>query len=146
MKHNTQEDTVEIVSDIEVTNVQLQVVEVVGLQFYEYAAIAQDLIVGEELQLQHEAWNEHDRKAIAIYYRDHKIGFVAKEQNHLLHQLMDKEIPLTAYILDHNMNNGYMKGQQRLMAQVYMPYTFLITETIHADDLANAAGRSIVFI
>ena len=145
MEHSIYKDTVEIVSGIEVINVQLQTVEVVGLQFYEYAAIARKLTVGEELQLQHEAWNEFDRKAIAIYYKDHKIGFVAKEQNHLLHQLMGKEIPLTAYILDHNMNNGYMKGQQRLMVQVYMPYTFLITETIQVNDLDNAGGRPIVF-
>ena len=145
MEHSTQKDMVEIVSGIEVINVQLQTVEVVGLQLYKYATIARDLTVGKELQLQHEAWNEYDQKAIAIYYKDHKIGFVAKEQNHLLHQLMGKEIPLTAYILDHNMNNGYMKGQQRLMVQVYMPYTFLITETIQVNDLDNAGGRPIVF-
>ena len=60
MGHNTKEDMVEIVSGIEVSNIQLQTVEVVGLQFYEYAAIARDLTVGEELQLQHEAWNEYD--------------------------------------------------------------------------------------
>ena len=45
MEHSIYKDTVEIVSGIEVINVQLQTVEVVGLQLYKYATIARDLTV-----------------------------------------------------------------------------------------------------
>lgn len=114
--------------DYVVEMINLNRVEVTGLQFHDYAMNAQELVVGTELQLIREAFNEFDRKAIAVYRGSNKIGFVAREENNMLHVLLDRGVPLYGYVTEHDTERGITKGNRRLMMAVYMPYTFLLEQ------------------
>lgn len=102
--------------------------EVTGLQFHDYARCAKALEIGDRLELHRERLNEFDRAAIAVYFEGSKIGFVAKEDNKILSVLQDHEVPLEAFITEHNKDASIYKGNKRLMMAIYMPYTF-VTET-----------------
>ena len=44
---------------------------------------------GESLTLMREPNNPYDKKAIALYHRNRKIGFVPREKNEVLSKLLD---------------------------------------------------------
>ena len=114
--------------NLEVVNINLMRAEVVGLQYYNYARFAQLLRIGDALQLTRERLNEHDRAAIAVYFMGEKMGFIAKESNKILSILQDHEVPLEAFIVEHNEKASIYKGDGRLMVNIYMPYTFVVEE------------------
>lgn len=111
-----------------VENINLLRTEVTGLQFHNYARYAKVIEVGDQLVLKREKLNEFDRAAIAVYFNDDKIGFVAKEENKILSKLADHGVPLEAFVVEHNKEAGIYKGNQRLMVNIYMPYTFVLED------------------
>lgn len=111
---------------VQVENINLLRTEVTGLQFHDYARFANQIEVGDELRLARERLNEFDRAAIAVYIGSNKIGFVAKEENKILAKLADHDVPLEAFVVEHNKEAGIYKGNQRLMINIYMPYTFVV--------------------
>lgn len=114
--------------DYIVENINLMRTEVVGLQFHDYAVVARDIEIGDELEMRREAFNQHDNGAIAVYYNGFKIGYVAREDNRALHILMDRDVPLYGFVIEHNKRAGITKGQRRLVMVVYMTYTFLVED------------------
>ena len=113
---------------VHVENINLLRTEITGLQYHDYARHAKTLEVGDVLELRREKMNEFDRAAIAVYFEGDKIGFVAKEENKILSKLADHDVPLEAFVVEHNKDAGIYKGNQRLMANIYMPYTFVIQD------------------
>lgn len=111
-----------------VENINLIRGEVTGLQYHNYALFAKTLEVGDKLELRREKLNQYDRSAIAVYFEGDKIGFVASEDNKILSVLQDHEVPLEAYVTEHNRNAGIYKGNKRLMMAIFMPYTFVVAE------------------
>ena len=109
-----------------VENINLIRGEVTGLQFHDYARYAKQLEVGDRLELRRERLNRFDNAAIAVYFEGDKIGFVAKEDNKILSVLQDHEVPLEAFVTEHNKEAGIYKGNKRLMMAIYMPYTFVV--------------------
>lgn len=63
-----------------------------GFQYYKGEAIFENLKEEDTLDLIREYDNKYDRYAIAIYWKNHKLGFVAREKNNLFAKLMDAEI------------------------------------------------------
>jgi hypothetical protein len=62
-----------------------------GFQYYDGDKVLDELKQGATLQLVREMENEYDNFAVAIYYNQHKLGFVPAEENELLARLIDCE-------------------------------------------------------
>jgi len=60
-----------------------------GFRFYKGPELLKQIQTGEKLRLQREKENKQDALAIAVYYKNEKIGFVPKEKNEVLSALMD---------------------------------------------------------
>ena len=60
-----------------------------GSQYYAAAAIRGDIQVGDRLTLVREADNRHDRYAIRVEWRGHKLGYVPRAENRAAAQALD---------------------------------------------------------
>ena len=60
-----------------------------GFQYYNGPDIVYQMSPGESLTLVREPKNPYDNKAIALYHRNRKIGFVPREKNEVLSKLLD---------------------------------------------------------
>ncbi|DAB40177.1 MAG TPA: hypothetical protein CFH81_08220 [Sulfurovum sp. UBA12169] len=69
---------------------------VAGLQYGEAEYIA--LLQGEPAALKREAKNPHDPKAIAVYIRGIKAGYLPQHENKTLSLLMDQGVILEAIV------------------------------------------------
>jgi hypothetical protein len=56
------------------------------------------LRVGEKLSLVRESLNEHDPHAVAVYFRDEKLGFVPRGENEAIANMLDHGELLAARI------------------------------------------------
>jgi len=48
------------------------------------------LHVGAELELRREPYNLHDRRAIAVWFKNEHLGYIPRRHNRLLAELMDR--------------------------------------------------------
>lgn len=122
------------IEELEVESINLMRTEIVGLQFYDYARNARHIQVGDELELVREQLNVHDSYAIAVYYEGEKIGFIAKENNQMLSRMLEHGVALEAYVVEHDMKKSIYKGDGRLMANIYMLYTFVVVDEDGGDN------------
>lgn len=71
---------------------KLTTLRVAGLQ---YAEMMNDVFVpAERLQLKREADNAYDKYAIAIYKNDKKVGYIPKDNTHILASMIDNGVVL----------------------------------------------------
>jgi hypothetical protein len=61
---------------------------IAGFTYYEGVLAFNDLKIGTELRLVPEPTNQYDPRAIAIFYKEHKLGFVPRSENRILYKLM----------------------------------------------------------
>jgi hypothetical protein len=61
-----------------------------GFQYYRAADIWPFLREGETLRLVREAGNPHDANAVAIWFRNEKLGYIPRGANHFLALWMDR--------------------------------------------------------
>jgi len=54
---------------------------VAGLQYYDDLEIWQELKAGQELILEPETDNKYDRHAVAIKWKEHKLGYIPRNEN-----------------------------------------------------------------
>lgn len=59
-----------------------------GFTYYEGALVFKELQVGTELSLKYEEDNKFDARAIAIYYKEYKLGFIPRSENRIIYKLM----------------------------------------------------------
>ncbi len=59
-----------------------------GGNYYELPIVFQKLKIGKKLRLVSEPDNRYDEFAVAIYFKDHKIGFVPRNSNRKLALLL----------------------------------------------------------
>lgn len=52
--------------------------KIAGFSYYDGAIVFRKLKIGTKLKLQLEEDNKYDCRAVAIYYKKHKIGFIPK--------------------------------------------------------------------
>ena len=52
--------------------------KIAGFSYYEGAFVFRKLKIGTKLKLQLEEENKYDCRAVTIYYKKHKIGFILK--------------------------------------------------------------------
>jgi hypothetical protein len=72
---------------------------VAGVRHHGAAAIFHRLRPGDSLVLGREPWNPHDHRAITLAWRDVMLGYVPREANYALAQMMDRGVVLEARIL-----------------------------------------------
>lgn len=60
-----------------------------GFTYYEGALAFNQLEIGTSLRLEAEPENKYDPRAVAIYYKDHKLGFVPRRENRIIYKLLE---------------------------------------------------------
>ena len=60
-----------------------------GFTYWEGCIAFEKLKVGTKLDLVREEFNRHDPDAVAIYFRDMKLGFIPRHLNEVIAQFMD---------------------------------------------------------
>jgi hypothetical protein len=71
-----------------------------GYQYHQADQLFPLLRVGQSLELKREIDNRHDEKAVAVYWRDQKLGYVQRGENIGISQMMDRGEKLYAVIDD----------------------------------------------
>lgn len=70
--------------------VTLQQSSLAGFQYHAGPSVWPQLRVGQPLSLVREPQNRHDPRAVAVYWRDHKLGYVPRVENTAVAQLLDR--------------------------------------------------------
>lgn len=84
-------------------SVLIQESPVAGFQFHRGDAIWSSLGVGDELTLVRESHNPHDGDAVAVYFRNDKLGYVPRSENFSIARLLDRGEHLEARISELSM-------------------------------------------
>lgn len=69
-----------------------------GSQYYAVGEFWREMQLGDKLDLIREADNRHDRNAIRVEWRGHKLGYVPRAENRALASAMDQGDKLVARI------------------------------------------------
>ena len=62
---------------------------IAGFMYWDGCEAFGRLEVGTELKLVREEDNRHDSDAVAVYYRDYKLGFIPGHENEIFAQFLD---------------------------------------------------------
>ncbi len=76
----------------------LQHSTVAGIQYHNAEALWPHLRPGDQLTLVREPYNHHDRYAVALHWRDQKIGYIPRRENVVIAQMLDRGKRLEANI------------------------------------------------
>jgi hypothetical protein len=71
-------------------HVLLQELPLAGFQHHRGEGVWPFLDLGAELELRREPYNPHDRYAIAVWFKNERLGYVPRKHNRLLAELMDR--------------------------------------------------------
>jgi len=61
---------------------------IAGFTYYDGALAFSKLKIGTKLELKPEENNPFDARAVALYYKDYKLGFVPKSENRIIYKLL----------------------------------------------------------
>lgn len=61
---------------------------IAGFTYYDGAPIFRKLKIGTKLKLQLEENNRYDARAVAIYFKNHKIGFIPRTENRIFYKML----------------------------------------------------------
>lgn len=62
---------------------------IAGFAYYEGGAVIERIAAGDALTFRRQPGNPHDRRAIEIFWSEHKIGYVPRSHNRALCRLLD---------------------------------------------------------
>ena len=85
-------------ADTQDRTILVQQSPIAGFQYYRGEAIWPNLGVGKKLSLVRESFNEYDGDAVAVYFRNDKLGFVPQIENSAIAQMLDRGERLEATI------------------------------------------------
>lgn len=71
---------------------------IAGFSYYDGEAIWNDLSAGDMLLLKREPGNDHDERAVEVYHRNGKLGYIPRVDNSVISQLMDRNEKIKAEI------------------------------------------------
>ena len=71
---------------------------VAGFQYHDGEKVWPRLSTGDPLRLLREPDNPYDRRAVAVYWRDSKLGYVPRAANTAVSQMMDRGERLVARV------------------------------------------------
>ena len=61
--------------------------QIAGFTYYDGALAFKNLEIGIKLKLKLDPENKFDARAVAIYYKDHKLGYIPKAENRIFYKL-----------------------------------------------------------
>lgn len=61
---------------------------IAGFSFYDGVMCFDELKIGKKLSLQLEENNGYDKRAVAIYFNEFKLGFVPRAENRIFYKLL----------------------------------------------------------
>jgi len=70
--------------------IELQRSPLAGFQFYEGERIWSQMAAGDPLHLVREPMNPHDERAVAIFWHRFKLGYVPRNENSAIAQMLDR--------------------------------------------------------
>jgi len=73
-----------------------------GTDHYALRKVRKEVKEGDELLLKREADNMHDSFAIAVYWQEHKMGYIPAYENIVLANMLDAGCELRAFVSEHN--------------------------------------------
>lgn len=79
-------------------SVLIQESPLAGFQFHSGNAAWSSMTVGASLDLVREPNNSHDTNAVAVYFREEKLGYVPRGENGAVAQMLDRGEKLAATI------------------------------------------------
>lgn len=62
---------------------------IAGFTYWEGCVAIQELKIGSRLRLVREADNKFDPYAVALYFEEHKLGFIPQDENQFISQFLD---------------------------------------------------------
>ncbi|HOD72528.1 MAG: HIRAN domain protein [Deltaproteobacteria bacterium ADurb.BinA179] len=71
---------------------------VAGFRYYEGGRVWDYIDQGDALELRREPLNPHDAKATALYWREHKLGYIPRADNAPIAGFLDHGVPLKASV------------------------------------------------
>lgn len=88
-----------------------------GYMYYHADKVFVYLRLRDDLELRREPNNPYDHKAVEVYWRGHKLGYIPREDNSVIAQLMDRGEHLKAYVSEVRNTANYW---ERLWIDVYL--------------------------
>ena len=68
----------------------LQEAPLAGFQYHNGRRVWRYLQEGETLRFKREPFNFHDQNAVAVYFRNEKLGYLPEDQNQIAAQMLDR--------------------------------------------------------
>ncbi len=62
---------------------------IAGFTYYDGPIVFNRLKIGTKLKLEAEPNNKYDAKAVAVYFNEHKLGFISRGQNDTISKLLE---------------------------------------------------------
>ncbi len=87
-------------SDDKRKKIELLQCPIAGYYYYDGQLIENQLNPGTPLRLQREPDNKYDSNAVAVYYKQHKLGFIPRKDNKVIAGMMDGGIKIDASIFN----------------------------------------------
>ena len=84
------------------TSIEIYSGFIAGYQYYSGEKIEHLFSSDAEVNLVREPFNPFDANAIAVYFKERKIGFIPMSDNKILTNMIDQQIPLRAKIKNVN--------------------------------------------
>ncbi len=86
-------------------------VEIAGIHIGNRYSYAEECCVLDELTLVHEPHNTHDKKAIAIYNEEHKLGYIPANYAKEIAVEMDNGVQFAAWFNGCSDDDGYLNAE-----------------------------------
>jgi len=67
---------------------------IAGFAYYEGVLAFNQMKIGTELHMKLEPGNQHDRKAIEIYFKDFKLGYVPRANNKAVYAILKSGVDI----------------------------------------------------
>lgn len=97
--------------------VLVQSAPLAGFNYHQAPSVWRDLRVGDALRLAREPDNAHDRGAVRVEWRGHKLGYVPRAQNAALAWAMDRGEVLEARV---SRLQAHRNPRKRVEFEVYI--------------------------
>lgn len=65
-----------------------------GFSYYEGAIVFHKLRTGQKLQLKAEPDNKYDPQAVAVYFKEYKLGYVPRNANYSISKFLEAGCPV----------------------------------------------------
>ncbi len=89
---------------------------VAGTSFQSLREIEKEIIHIAVFDLTREPTNKFDKRAIAIYYNKNKIGYIPKEKNEVIANLMDAGKKFSAKLISKSWEGNWLK----IVVEIYL--------------------------